>query len=80
MSYPISNPFFMAKIILEPGEVFEHFHSESSQTVLLEGRVQMAFGEKMIPLVVNQAVNVPAQQSHTLTNSGATDAVVWCTH
>jgi mannose-6-phosphate isomerase-like protein (cupin superfamily) len=80
MSYPISNPFCMAKIILEPGEVFEHFHSESSQTVLLEGRVQMTFGSHHLSLVQNEVVPVPAHQSHTLTNVGLTEAVVWCSH
>jgi mannose-6-phosphate isomerase-like protein (cupin superfamily) len=70
----------MAKIILEPGEVFEHFHSESSQTVLLEGLVQMTFGNNHLSLIPNEAVPVSAHQSHILTNVGTTEAVVWCDH
>ena len=80
MDIHLKHPFFMAKIILEPGEVFEHFHSEPSQTVLLEGLVQMTFGEKFVPLVLNQMVDVPAQMSHTLKNVGTKEAVVWCSH
>lgn len=65
---------------LEPGEVFEHFHSESSQTVLLEGFVQMTFGDNHLSLIPNEVVPVPPHQSHTLTNVGTMEAVVWCSH
>lgn len=70
----------MAKIILEPGEQFEHFHSEPSKTILLKGEAKINFRNVEMPLIIQNAVEVPALASHTLVNVGMNEAVIWCSH
>ena len=52
----------MAKIILEPNESFEHFHSEDSTTVLLEGEAHYKMGDIEHMLELNIPVLTPANQ------------------
>ncbi len=70
----------MAKIILEPNEVFEHFHSEASTTTLLSGRAHYRMGDIEKELEMNVPVLTPATKSHILTNTGNTECVIGCGH
>lgn len=70
----------MAKIILEPNEVFEHFHSEPSTTTLLSGRAHYRMGDTETELELNVPVLTPATKSHILTNTGNTECVIGCHH
>ncbi len=49
----------MAKIILEPGEQFEHFHSEKSLSELLSGDALIKFGDSEEMMVVGRIVHIP---------------------
>ena len=70
----------MAKIILERNEAFEHFHSEDSTTILLEGSANYRLGEIEYPLEHNLPVLTPANQSHTIINTGFGECVFGCAH
>ncbi len=70
----------MAKIILEPNEVFEHYHSEPSTTVLLSGRAHYRMGDIDKELELNVPALTPAVQSHILTNIGSTECMIGCHH
>ncbi len=70
----------MAKIILEPNEVFEHFHSEPSTTTLLSGRAHYRMEDVETELELNVPVLTPATKSHILTNTGNTECVIGCFH
>ena len=70
----------MAKIILEPHESFEHFHSEESTTTLLEGSANYQCGSLQRSLLLKEVVLTPAHQSHILTNTGNEDCVISCRH
>lgn len=70
----------MAKIILEPNESFEHFHSEDSSSVLLEGSADYRMGSIEHPLERNVPVLTPANQSHTITNTGSKECMFGCSH
>ena len=70
----------MAKIILEPNESFEHFHSEDSTTVLLEGEAHYKMGDIEHMLELNIPVLTPANQSHTITNRSNMECVFGCSH
>lgn len=70
----------MAKIILEPNETFEHFHSEDSSTILLEGSAHYRMGDIEYALVRNVPVLTPANRSHILTNTGHMECVIGCRH
>lgn len=70
----------MAKIILEPNETFEHFHSEESTTTLLEGSARYRAGDIEYPLQRNVTVLTPANQSHILTNTGDVECIIGCGH
>ena len=68
----------MAKIILVPGEQFEHMHSSSSVTRLDAGSVELQLPDATHILREGEEIQVPAQTSHRLVNIGSTDAVVYC--
>lgn len=70
----------MAKIILEPNESFEHFHSEKSSTILLDGSAFYRSGNVECFLERNIEMLTPANQSHTLTNTGQTECIIGCNH
>lgn len=70
----------MAKIILEPNEVFEHFHSEESITTLLEGKATYRSGDLEQQLERNVPILTPANRSHILTNTGHRECVLGCGH
>lgn len=70
----------MAKIILEPNETFEHFHSEPSTTTLLEGSAHYRAGDIECELERDVAVLTPANQSHILTNTGDVECILGCSH
>ena len=70
----------MAKIILEPKECFEHFHSEDSTTTLLEGNAHYRLGGIEYPLQRHVTVLTPANQSHTITNTGDMECMFGCSH
>lgn len=70
----------MAKIVLEQGEEFEHFHSLESRTILLEGNAELVYYGNVQKLRLNQEVIVPAKVAHTLRNVGTIMATVACRH
>ena len=71
----------MAKIILAPNESFEHFHSEDSTTTLLEGSAHYRMGTTVNhPLRHAVPVLTPANQSHTITNTGDRECMFDCGH
>ena len=70
----------MAKIILSPNESFEHFHSEDSSTILLEGTALYRMGEIEKILERNVPVLTPANRSHTIINTGTMECMFGCSH
>lgn len=70
----------MAKIILAQNESFEHFHSEESSTILLEGSAHYRMGDIEHTLEHNMPVLTPANQSHTITNTGNGECMFGCSH
>lgn len=70
----------MAKIILEPNEAFEHFHSEESTTTLLEGKATYRSGDFEQQLERNVPILTPANRSHILTNTGHLECILGCGH
>ena len=70
----------MATILLDENESFEHFHTQSSQTILKEGRAQLSMNGRTMDLQRGVAVTVPPNVSHTIVNAGAGTAVVNCVH
>lgn len=70
----------MATIILEPGEVFKHYHVEASQSVLLEGQVRFQVGDRSQDLVPGEPVEIPPRTAHSLQNTGTKRAAVQCSH
>lgn len=78
--HQILNLNIMAKIILEENEVFEHFHSEESSTILLAGRARYQAGDIEHDLELNVPILTPANQSHILTNIGSTECILGCSH
>ena len=70
----------MAKIILEAKESFEHFHSEDSTTTLLEGSANYRSGDTEYALQRDVPVLTPANQSHSIINTGAMECMFGCSH
>lgn len=70
----------MAKIILAPNESFEHFHSEESTTVLLQGSARYETGNRSQEMETNVTILTPAHQSHTITNTGNMECIFGCGH
>lgn len=70
----------MATIILDPGEVFEHYHSEDSSTILQEGAIRCSLDGRELDLAPGEAVHVLAGMPHSLYNVGDVPARVICVH
>ncbi len=70
----------MAKIILEPNETFEHFHSEASSTILLSGTAHYRMEDIEQDLKPNVPVLTPPMKSHILTNTGIDECILGCSH
>jgi quercetin dioxygenase-like cupin family protein len=71
----------MAKIVLDPGEVFAHVHPGPSTTTLLDGSATFAIGtDEPRSLTIGEAVSVPANTLHRLTNNGTGVATAYCGH
>lgn len=70
----------MAQIILEPQEVFEHFHSEESTTTLLEGEIVLSIDGESRILVIGEEVLIPPNTPHKMSNTGNVNAIVGCGH
>lgn len=68
----------MAKIILEPGETFEHSHTGSSNTKLIAGALEVEFGNHSQRLAPGQSITVPAHTPHTLRNCAEGESVIQC--
>jgi len=68
----------MAKIILEPGEVFGHEHDIETTSELVSGVAELRLDGKAIELKQNTEVTVPAHTPHTMVNTGNVDAVIKC--
>ncbi len=60
----------MARIVLEPGEVFEHYHSYESYSVGVSGKLDLTVGGTTIPLLENKREIIPANTPHSITNMG----------
>jgi mannose-6-phosphate isomerase-like protein (cupin superfamily) len=54
----------VALIILEPGEVFEHYHATTSGTELRRGAVRCRYGTTQIDLRPGQVIAIPAAVPH----------------
>jgi quercetin dioxygenase-like cupin family protein len=67
-------------MVLDPGEVFEHSHSDVSITVLVRGTVELAMEDTRTLLRRGEVVTVGAATPHTLTNVGPAKALVECVH
>jgi quercetin dioxygenase-like cupin family protein len=70
----------MARIILEPGERFEHSHADRSFSALESGEAEIVHEGRAELLTVGSPVTTPPNISHTLVNVGRMAAVVNCVH
>lgn len=70
----------MALIILDEGERFEHYHTDKSQTILIDGTAVMEIGSDIIKLKRDVAVDVDENIPHTLVNTGSGKATIGCIH
>ncbi len=70
----------MAVITLQPGESFEHYHLEKSETYYVNGEVQLTFEGKSMLLTDGHRVIIPAKTSHTTKNIGVVVAQFGCNH
>lgn len=70
----------MAKIILEPDEVFEHLHDTDSYTILLKGKASYTINGKCTELQLNDIMLTPSATSHIITNLGDVECIVECGH
>ena len=71
----------MAQIVLDPGEVFEHFHDVPSTSTVMEGEVEFRIGDDVEILRPRQTKEIPAHTVHSMRNLSASGrAVMSCTH
>jgi len=68
----------MAKIILEPGEVFEHTHDTDTTTGLVSGEVELRIRSETIRLELHRKVKISAHTPHSIVNIGNEEAVCRC--
>lgn len=68
------------RLLLDPGEVFEHTHLRDSITTLVEGAVDIVVGGERSSLVLDQPTRVPGGMPHVLINVGRQVAMVKCVH
>ncbi len=66
--------FSMGHVTLEPngGQVPWHNQEQEEIYFVIEGQGEMCLGEERIPLTTGQAVYIPSQVFHQLTNVGST--------
>jgi mannose-6-phosphate isomerase-like protein (cupin superfamily) len=70
----------MAKIILEPNEIFEHFHSIESTTYLISGKAKYIGPTFEKILQINEIIETPANTSHKIQNIGNVECILGCQH
>jgi len=70
----------MARITLDPGEIFEHYHGSESVTEHISGRLQLQTETEERPLAHGESYKVPPNTRHTLVNVGDEPATVACWH
>lgn len=70
----------MAQIILEPNEVFEHYHPIDSTTLLRHGYAKFICDGFERTMQVNESVFIPANKAHKFINIGAANCVLDCQH
>lgn len=68
------------RMMLAPGEVFEHRHSSDSITTLVSGSVDLVVAGTTTALRAGVPTPIAANISHKLVNTGREVAVVECTH
>jgi quercetin dioxygenase-like cupin family protein len=72
--------FFMAHIMLHPGERFDHSHQGTSTTWLVKGAVELEVNGQIQRLTKGNVIEIPAHAMHCVTNVGRGQAVVGCAH
>ena len=70
----------MAKIILEPGESFDHSHNCESKSVLLRGEVDFEVRGNRFSMNIGKEIDTGAGTSHVLHNVGVRQAIINCLH
>lgn len=70
----------MARIILKPGEAFQHLHQTDSCSKIARGLVELDCNGKKQVLEEGQRIQVPAGVVHTFSNLGAGHAHIDCRH
>lgn len=76
-----ADTFSMGYVVLEPegGQVPWHNHEQEEIYFILEGTGEMCVGEERHPLTAGQAVYIPSEAYHQLTNLGAEPLVmIYC--
>ena len=68
----------MAKITLDPGEQFAHFHTFESKTVLLAGKANLRMQGKETALAVNKPIIIPPHTEHVLIAKGQRKVLLDC--
>lgn len=68
----------MAIITLAPNESFEHYHSGASTTIHIAGDIEISFGDTRRRMAAGEAIAVPRDAPHTLTNVGTGMASIAC--
>ena len=68
--------FCMGMVVLDPkgGQVPWHNHEQEEAYLLLEGEAELCVGEERSILMTGQAVYIPSNVFHQLTNLGETSA------
>ena len=70
----------MARILLEPNEIFEHTHTDRSQTIHVQGDIEMTISEVCRRLEPKEVVDIPPGCAHSLRNIGCGVAEITCLH
>jgi len=70
----------MARIILEPEEKFEHFHDVASISQLIQGNVELSYNNNRFVMDVGEALEIPPNVIHCMTNLGKDIAIMNCAH
>ncbi|MGW7531284.1 cupin domain-containing protein [Amycolatopsis sp. NPDC054798] len=68
----------MARIHLDPGEEFEHYHSTASTSTLEEGSAEIRHPGGRQELVTGRPITTPARTSHVIVNTGSGVAIINC--
>ena len=65
---------------LQPGEVFQHTHTEYTITKLVEGEIDLEMNGERVALVPGMPTPVDAFTTHSLHNVGTVQGVAECVH